>query len=243
MSVEITTATAASDAELAAPTTFLWGQTGVGPASERRIAIGNMVIKDAAGVVPGVSKYAQLTVNTATPLGFAETLSVKAAASGYAVAFQGTVSGAAVQSVWNSAATGNNVLVSFHTDAGGATRGSVTFNRAAGTMAYNTTSDYRSKVISGPVIDSSAVIDALRPVIGRMKGARQSRPMFVAHEVERAGAAYAVTGKFDDVDEDGKAIYQQLDVSLLIPVMVAELQALRARVAALEATSQLFHGR
>jgi hypothetical protein len=54
--------------------------------------------------------------------------------------------------------------------------------------------------------------------------------MFIAHEVP----AYAHTGEKDAVDKDGKPVYQQMDASALIPVMWAELQSLRARVAQLE---------
>jgi hypothetical protein len=63
-----------------------------------------------------------------------------------------------------------------------------------------------------------------------MKDATQERPMFIAHEVP----AYAHTGEKDAVDKDGKPVYQQMDAAALIPVMWAELQSLRARVAQLE---------
>ena len=66
--------------------------------------------------------------------------------------------------------------------------------------------------------------------MGKMKDATQERPMFIAHETP----IYAHTGEKDAVDKDGKPVYQQMDASALIPVMWAELQSLRARVAQLE---------
>lgn len=46
---EITTATAASAAELAAATTYFWGQTSTGPVANRRIAASNFLVKVVSG--------------------------------------------------------------------------------------------------------------------------------------------------------------------------------------------------
>jgi hypothetical protein len=129
----------------------------------------------------------------------------------------------------NSATTGNNVFIAFYTDATVA-RGSITYNRAGGLVSYGTTSDYRAKDISGPVTNSGALIDSVPVYMGKMKGATQERPMFIAHETP----AYAHMGEKDAVDANGNPVYQQMDASALIPVMWAEIQSLRARVAQLE---------
>jgi len=131
----------------------------------------------------------------------------------------------------NTATSGDNFLVSFITDAS-SFRGSITYNRAGGLVAYNTTSDYRAKDISGPVTGSGALIDSTPVYMGKMKDATQERPMFIAHEVP----AYAHTGEKDAVDADGNPVYQQMDASALIPVMWAEIQSLRKRLTALEST-------
>jgi len=131
---------------------------------------------------------------------------------------------------WNNATSGDNVLVRLYTDTAGDQRGTITYNRTAGLTAYNTTSDYRAKDISGPVVDSGALIDSVPVYMGKMKGATQERPMFIAHETP----AYAHTGEKDAVDNDGKPVYQQMDASALIPVMWAEIQSLRKRLAVLE---------
>jgi hypothetical protein len=135
--------------------------------------------------------------------------------------------------VWNSATTGDNLFIQFYTEAGASVRGSINYNRAGGLVAYNTTSDYRAKDILGPVQNSGATIDALKVYEGQMKGATQSRPMLVAHEAQEH-APYAVTGEKDAVNEDGTPKYQQMDVSALVPLLLAEIQSLRARVAQLE---------
>ena len=133
--------------------------------------------------------------------------------------------------LWNSATSGNNVFVEFQTETVDVARGTISYNRAAGLVSYNTTSDYRAKDITGLLTDSGAVIDSVPVYMGKMKGATQERPMFIAHEVP----AYAHTGEKDAVDADGKPVYQQMDASALVPVMWAEIKSLRARVAQLEA--------
>jgi hypothetical protein len=135
---------------------------------------------------------------------------------------------------WNTATSGNNIFVGFYTEASITSRGSITYNRAGGLVVYNTTSDYRAKDIIGPVQDSGATIDALKVYEGKMKGATQSRPMLVAHETQ-AVTPYAVTGEKDAVKEDGTPDYQQMDVSSLVPLLIAEIQSLRIRIAQLEA--------
>jgi hypothetical protein len=134
---------------------------------------------------------------------------------------------------WNKATSGDNDFLGFFTETSITLRGGINYNRAAGLVAYNTTSDYRAKDILGPVQNSGATIDALKVYEGQMKGATQSRPMLMAHEAQEH-APYAVTGEKDAVNEDGTPNYQQMDVSALVPLLLAELQSLRARVAALE---------
>ena len=136
--------------------------------------------------------------------------------------------------LWQKATSGDNKFLDFFTETSITARGSITYNRTAGLVAYNTTSDYRAKDILGPVANSGATIDALKVYEGKMKGATQSRPMLVAHEAQEV-APYAVTGEKDAVNEDGTPKYQQMDVSSLVPLLLAEIQSLRARVAQLEA--------
>jgi hypothetical protein len=132
-------------------------------------------------------------------------------------------------SVWNNTTTGDGLFVKFYTDAGSG-RGQISYNRAGGLTVYGTTSDYRAKDIISPVLNSGEIIDSVPVYMGKMKDATQARPMFIAHETPD----YAHTGEKDAVDKDGKPIYQQMDASSLVPVLWAEIQSLRKRVAQLE---------
>jgi hypothetical protein len=137
--------------------------------------------------------------------------------------------GSALARFWQAADSGDNGFMGFLTQSAGTgtTRGSITYNRGAGLVAYNITSDYRAKDITGAVSNSGALIDSVPVYMGKMKDATQERPMFIAHETP----AYAHTGEKDAVDEHGNPVYQQMDASALIPVMWAEIQSLRKRLA------------
>jgi hypothetical protein len=135
---------------------------------------------------------------------------------------------------WNNASTGDNEFLSFRTETSDTIRGTITYNRAGGVVAYNTTSDYRSKIISGNIEDTGTTIDAFKVYRGVMNGATIERPMLIAHEAQEV-APYCVTGQKDAEDDDGNPIYQQMDHQVLVPLLIAELQQLRIRVAALEA--------
>jgi len=147
---------------------------------------------------------------------------------------KGDSEGSYTQGIWSATTIGDNLFAYFGTETSLSVRGSISYNRAGGVVLYNTTSDYRAKDIIGPVQNPGATIDALKVYEGQMKGATQSRPMLIAHEAQ-AFTPYAVTGEKDALNEDGTPKYQQMDVSSLVPLLLAELQALRARVAALEA--------
>jgi hypothetical protein len=101
--------------------------------------------------------------------------------------------------------------------------------------AYNTSSDYRLKNVDGPVVDSGTFIDALKPKVGTWKVDGSKFVGFLAHEFAEV-SPMSVTGEKDAVEEDGKPKYQSMQASSaeVIANLVAELQSLRQRVAALE---------
>lgn len=135
--------------------------------------------------------------------------------------------------VHNTATSGDNSFVGFGTEASYTSRGSITYNRAGGLVAYNTTSDYRSKTWSEDAIDMN-ILRGLRVVDGLMNGATIRRPMLIAHEAQ-TGVPWAVTGKKDAVNDKGEPIYQQLDHASLVPMVIAGWQNHEARIAKLEA--------
>lgn len=183
-----------------------------------------------------IDSSGNLLVGTTTSLGSGYRAQIIAATSGSGLIAQCATDIEAPVDLWNTATSGDNNFSRFFTEGGtGTIRGSITYNRAGGLVAYNTTSDRRAKDLLGPVENAGEIIDALQVHLGRMKGASVERPMFVADEVQ-AVAPYAVTGEAGAEDADGRPIYQQIDVSSLVPLLIAEVQALRQRVAALEAT-------
>jgi hypothetical protein len=103
-------------------------------------------------------------------------------------------------------------------------------------VAYNTTSDYRLKTNIEPLTDAVARILQIPAHrfnwLADLNG--QKVDGFLAHEAQ-AVVPESVTGTKDAVDADGKPIHQGIDQSKLVPLLVAAVQELAARVAALEA--------
>jgi hypothetical protein len=97
--------------------------------------------------------------------------------------------------------------------------------------AYNTSSDYRLKNITGPITNSGAYIDSLKPVEGTWKNDNSVFVGLIAHEVQEVSRTKVATGV-----KDGEEM-QAMDYSSaeLIANLIAEIQSLRARVAQLEA--------
>ena len=114
------------------------------------------------------------------------------------------------------------------------TVGSITVNSTS--TSYNTSSDRRLKTNIEPVTTSGALIDALLPRTFTWKSTGETDLGFIADELQTV-IPNAVTGEPNAVDAEGKPIYQQIDSSQpeMIALLVAEVQDLRKRVAALEA--------
>jgi hypothetical protein len=103
-------------------------------------------------------------------------------------------------------------------------------------VAYNTSSDYRLKTNIEPLTD--AVARLLQIPAHRFNWladpSGQKVDGFLAHEAQ-AIVPESVTGHKDEVDAEGKPIHQGIDQSKLVPLLVAAVQELAARVEALEA--------
>lgn len=106
------------------------------------------------------------------------------------------------------------------------------------TGLYQTISDRRVKDQIQPLTNSGAFIDALQPKTwtwlpeSQRTGTGQG---FIADEFQQV-CPDSVTGQPDAVDEEGNPVYQAIDPSTseMIANLVAEVQSLRRRVAALE---------
>jgi len=101
------------------------------------------------------------------------------------------------------------------------------------TVSYATSSDYRLKENATPLTGALNDINELNPVSFTWKHDGSAGRGFIAHELQ-AVAPEAVSGDKDAVDANGNIIAQQVDVSKLVPLLVAAVQELSAKVAALE---------
>ena len=100
--------------------------------------------------------------------------------------------------------------------------------------AYNTSSDYRLKENVVAMSGATERLKQLKPSrFNFIADADTTVDGFLAHEVQDI-VPEAITGAKDAVDEDGNPEYQGIDQSKLVPLLVATIQELEARIAALE---------
>ena len=103
--------------------------------------------------------------------------------------------------------------------------------------SYVTSSDYRRKSNVKDLTGSGTFIDALKPRTFDWDTGDKGVG-FIAHEFAEVSPS-SVSGEKDAVDSDGKPVYQAMQASSaeVIANLVAELQSLRQRVAALESSN------
>jgi hypothetical protein len=144
-----------------------------------------------------------------------------------------SASGYVTQYLRNDGASGTRTFVSF-LNSGSTQCGSITYDGTV--VLFNTTSDYRLKTVIGAVSDAGNRIDALKPISYQWTENGEHARGFLAHEFQEV-YSNSVTGEKDAIDADGKPVYQvmQASSSEVIADLVAEIQSLRKRLAALEA--------
>jgi hypothetical protein len=96
---------------------------------------------------------------------------------------------------------------------------------------YNNLSDYRLKEDISPISNGLSLVSALKPVTFKWSSNQTEDVGFIAHEFQEIIPNF-VTGNKDAVDEEGKPIYQAMDSSGAIPLLVAAIQELNAKVEA-----------
>jgi hypothetical protein len=133
---------------------------------------------------------------------------------------------------WNN--VGNAMDFYSNISAGVTYAGSIALNGAS--TSYNSVSDHRLKNSPQALTGSGAFIDALQPKTWIWAGDGTPGVGFIAHEVATISPR-SVNGEMDAVNDDGSPRYQSMEYGSaeFIANIVAELQSLRARVAALEA--------
>jgi len=116
-------------------------------------------------------------------------------------------------------------------NASGSKIGSVTGENST---SYNTTSDYRLKENVVAISDGITRLKTLKPSRFNWKtNPSTTVDGFLAHEV--TAVPEAITGTKDEVDENNEPVYQGIDQSKLVPLLVAALQEAIGRIEVLEA--------
>ena len=120
----------------------------------------------------------------------------------------------------------------FYSDNFGTYVGGISFYGSSTT--FNTSSDYRLKENIISISDSITRLKQLKPSRFNFKQYPEiTIDGFLAHEVQDV-VPEAITGDKDELDSDGKPVYQTIDHSRLIPLLVAAIQELETRVKELE---------
>jgi hypothetical protein len=109
-----------------------------------------------------------------------------------------------------------------------------TISTTSSSTAYNTSSDYRLKE---NVVEMTGALDR----VNQLKPSRfnfiadedKTVDGFLAHEVQDI-VPEAITGEKDAVDEEGNPVYQGIDQSKLVPLLVGAIKELKAEVETLK---------
>jgi hypothetical protein len=143
--------------------------------------------------------------------------------------------GNAVAGFQVGAITGAANFAIFYNGNGSAIGSIQTSNATAGTsVSFNTSSDYRLKENVVAMSGATERLKQLKPSrFNFIADADTTVDGFLAHEVQEI-VPEAITGAKDAVDADGNPEYQGIDQSKLVPLLVATIQELEARIAALE---------
>ena len=101
------------------------------------------------------------------------------------------------------------------------------------TIQYTSYSDHRLKEDVQQISNATDTLKELNPVNFAWieNGVRMNG--FLAHEVQSV-VPEAVTGTHNEIDADGNPVYQGIDQSKLVPLLVATIKELEARITALE---------
>ena len=111
-----------------------------------------------------------------------------------------------------------------------------------GNTYYANYSDYRLKDNVTPLANASDIVSNLKPISYTMRYSPEATHLgFLAHELQEHVPS-AVGGQKDEVDDEGNPVYQNVDLSKVVPVLTAALKEalttiseLTARIEALEA--------
>lgn len=124
----------------------------------------------------------------------------------------------------------NGQVARFYNSTGFA--GDITLTGAS--TAYNTSSDYRLKENVVEMTGALDRVDALKPSrFNFIADPETTVDGFLAHEVAEV-VPEAISGEKDAVDEEGNPVYQGIDQSKLVPLLVGAIKELRAEIETLK---------
>ena len=148
-----------------------------------------------------------------------------------------------VSALYNSATTGNNLFLGFVTETAYNLRGGISYNRGAGLIAYNTTSDERLKE---NIVDASSALSKINSVKVRSFDWKETGNHVdfgvIAQELISIAPECVTEGQ--DNDDGTIKTSWAVDTSALVPTMIKAIQEqqtiindLKARITALEGLS------
>lgn len=187
---------------------------------------------DALGGVGGVFR---LGTNNSSA-GLANVLmQVRSTAAQTTAVFRHTTSATNPLGIHNEGTSGDNQFIVFGTEAAFSNRGGISYNRAGGLIAYNTTSDARLKKNFKPAPSARRVIDCVQVESFDWKETGNHVDHgFVAQRLNKC-APYAVSSSADPKFTWG------VDPSKLVPALIKYVQEQDARIARLEADANRRH--
>jgi hypothetical protein len=123
------------------------------------------------------------------------------------------------------------MAMQFYNNTGGRV-GYIQYSNTA--TAFSTSSDYRLKENVVADWDATTRLKQLNPVrFNFIADPETTVDGFLAHELATV-IPESVTGTHNEVDDDGNPVYQGIDQSKLVPLLVKTIQELEARITALE---------
>ena len=127
--------------------------------------------------------------------------------------------------------SGGGFLAKFYSDTFSTVCGSISHSGSA--TAFNTSSDYRLKENVVEMTGALDRVEQLKPSRFNFIGHEEIVDGFLAHEVSDI-VPEAITGEKDEVDVEGNPVYQGIDQSKLVPLLVGAIKELKARIEILE---------
>jgi len=186
----------------------------------------SLTLPDTAGEVLVNGTTSNVGINTTSPTAKLHILGENAAAAVKIIG--GSTNGYYNLEIQNSATNGYGVGFKD----GGSIVGSITTTGSA--TSYNTSSDYRLKENVVAMTDATTRLKQLQPKrFNFIADADMTVDGFLAHEVQSI-VPEAITGTHNEIDDDGNPVYQGIDQSKLVPLLVKTIQELESRITALE---------